>query len=193
MNDEHVKAMAAKFDQHKQSESSRHKWHWASGVILFPEALCPSCNGVMRSTRIWRVDELGQRLLGVVYISDDKLVKVTRRVHPHVDGSSGGPICVGNAKSASEALFFGVGMGTPHWTAKPDWYKEVFDHECGNGSTRISRNHLTESIKLADKVVAEVKKAVPEPEPEPRLFNGGALTVEGISAAGRSGLRLDDL
>lgn len=133
-------------------------WRWATGVILFPEALCPNCNGAMRSTCIWRVDERGQRLLGAVRIrKDNQLVRVTKQVHPHVNGESYGHICVGNAKSATEALFLGLSQGNPYWNPSPTWLKAAFDHECSPSSRRNSRQHLTESMKLRDKAIeAEV-------------------------------------
>jgi hypothetical protein len=191
--DEYAKMIAANFDQHRQQvadKATTHVWRWKSGVILFPEALCPLCNGTMRSTRIWHVDERAQRLIGAAYINRSRLIRVGRAVHPHVDGSASGPICLGDAKSATEALFLGLGMGSPYWTAPSSWYKDVFDHECSQKSKRVSRNHLSESMKLGEAARAVV---VEPPQPEARLFNGGVVTVEGISAAGRSGLSLDDL
>lgn len=192
---EATKLIAANFDQHRQQmvSSTSHVWRWASGVILFPEALCPSCNGVMRSNRIWHVDERAQRVLRAVKLNINQLVSLPMsRLHPHVD--SGGNVCTGTANSASEALFLGVGMGTPHWRAGADWYREAFDHTCSASSKRNSRQHLTESIKRGEQAAKSVEVVLSPPTlavVEERLFSSEPVQVA-VPRTGR-GLRLEDL
>lgn len=155
MNDENAKLILNSFESHRSVTEQRGKtWRWAEGVILFPEALCPYCNGVMKSRWFWWVDDRSQRLIMAARFderSNTQLVKVTSYVHPHVDGHAGGHVCCGSAKSASEALFLGLGLGSPYWHPDPDWYKRAFDHVCsGKAARRNSRDHLTASMALAE-------------------------------------------
>lgn len=195
--DEATKLIAANFNQHRQqvvgSGITSHIWKWAAGVILFPEALCPRCNGVMRSNRIWQVDEREQKLVGAAKINgSSKLVRVERNVHPHVDGQASGYICLGNAKSASEALFLGLYMGNPYWRAGADWFQEVFDHECSTVSKRNSREHLTASMRLAERAAEKAVEApaIPAAPMEERLFNGSTPLIF-TAATGSSGISSD--
>ena len=154
-----VRQVLNNFENHRQQVSALkdiRSWRWAEGVILFPEALCPFCNGVMKSPRIWHVDERGQRLIAVARLDiEGKVQKVQSSVHPHVNGQAGGGVCLGNARSTSEALFFGLGLGAPYWNAPRAWYKAAFDHECSSSSRRLSRDHLTASMRLKEKTVQE--------------------------------------
>ena len=173
MNDDRAaKLILGSFEAHRLTviANSGRAWRWAEGVILFPEALCPMCNGVMTSTRIWEVNERAQKVVKAVSLVDGRLRKVTGAIHPHVDGSEGGPVCTGDARSTTEALFLGLGMGSPYWSADAKWYQDAFGHTCSSGSRRNSRNHLSESIKLGEAVKVApvaVEPVVVATQPEP--------------------------
>ena len=223
-----MRQVLGSFDHFRQqivdvNNSRGRTWKWEEGVILFPQALCPSCNGAMQSNRIWQVNERGQRVVQVASLAGGLLARVTHHIHPHVD--SAGYVCLGDARSATEALFLGLGMGSPYWAAERSWYKEAFDHVCSSESKRNSRNHLTGSMALTEKGLAAPPPAPAMPSPaaietaaarrassedasarlvaartveeESPLFNGqmvGNNQSTGISADDQpSGLRLDRL
>ena len=157
-----MRQVLSNFENYRQrvEDGDGHAWSWAEGVILFPEALCPMCNGVMRSTHIWHVDERSQRLVAVARLDSRRIQRVVRAVHPHVNGPAGGLVYLGNARSAAEALFLGLGMGSPYWNAGTGWYKDMFDHVCSPSSRRNSRDHLTQSIMLGEKKEAPAEPVV---------------------------------
>lgn len=87
-------------------------WRWAEGVHVFPEAICPICNDVMRSSCLWKLDERGQRVVSVIGIQPfrrqvDRLVKLPVN-HPHVGNA--GHVCMGSirTRSVAQAVFMGM-------------------------------------------------------------------------------------
>jgi hypothetical protein len=92
--------------------SPRRAWRWAEGVHVFPDAICPFCNVVMRSSCLWKVSEREQKIVAVVGIADKKLVKLAIS-HPHVYRNTTGSLCMGSARyggagSVAQAVFMGM-------------------------------------------------------------------------------------
>lgn len=97
--------------------SNRKDWRWAEGVHAFPDAICPFCNVVMRSSCLWQFDEVRQKIVRVVEVGGSKLVN-RPVMHPH--RSSDGYVCMGSARSSvSQAMLLGINpsdcMGAFNW------------------------------------------------------------------------------
>jgi hypothetical protein len=87
---------------------NRRAWRWAEGVHVFPDAICPFCNVVMRSSCLWKISEREQRIVAVVGLERKKLVKLPVS-HPHVYNYGKGAMCMGmTASSAAQAALMGI-------------------------------------------------------------------------------------
>ena len=101
------------YQQNSGDKLRNRAWRWAEGVHVFPEAICPMCNGVMRSSCIWKLDERGQRVVDVAGIqsfrSVNKLVKLPVSP-PHVYSGGTGVVCMGSSRTSSvaQAVFMGM-------------------------------------------------------------------------------------
>lgn len=102
-------------------------WSFRDGVRLFinPEARCPDCEGWFPTNRVWLVDEPWNRLLDCWHMDGRKVDRAKEIIHPHVSGRG---ICMGNNKSASEALFVGVTPGK-HYFNTERWFWQL-GHDC---------------------------------------------------------------
>lgn len=68
-------------------------WRWAEGVHVFPDAICPFCNVVMRSSCLWQIDETAQRIVKVTEV-DGKRPVAKPTTHPHA--YTNGTMCMGS-------------------------------------------------------------------------------------------------
>lgn len=142
MEDKNARAILRNFEAVRPAPTAvtTTKWKWAEGVHLFPEAVCPFCKVVMRSTCIWQVSETAQRLRCIVK-PDGSQLKLMPLKHPHVHENNGS-ICMNGyaprtsgADTVAMALFLGIyprstiGFGgyRQHepW---PSWFRDYFGH-----------------------------------------------------------------
>ena len=123
------------------------KFQLASDIYIFPEAKCPYCWAIIKSSkRIWHAKD--KTLLGWWDIQGDKLEytegvdnwKNVNRIngghyhkimgHPHSDN---GIVCFGDADHISQALFGGWDPGNSfdtiidHWH---EWMRDFWGHNC---------------------------------------------------------------
>jgi len=135
------------------------RWRWADGVVLFPDAVCPFCKVVMRSTCIWVVNERARRLEKVVKPMGGSL-EVMPRHHPHVH--TNGRICMsggtnlGPADSVVTALFLAIYPGSNLLTSNhrnsiwDAWFDDYFGHTKHDeaGLSKRSRPGLRTRLKV---------------------------------------------
>ena len=82
-------------------------WKWAAGVHVFPEAICPFCNVVMRSNCLWQINEQMQKIVQVVGLEGKALERLPL-THPHVYGNTGTVCTGGRGNSVAQAVFMGI-------------------------------------------------------------------------------------
>lgn len=96
-----------------QGELRGKRWRWAEGVHVFPEAICPFCNVVIRSNCIWQVDDGKQRIVqvvGLVKVGKKQNLQKLPLTHPHVYGGGSGAMCMGRGKmgGVAQAALMGI-------------------------------------------------------------------------------------
>ena len=134
------------------------KWRWAEGVHVFPEAVCPFCKVVMRSTCIWQVNEAAQRLDRITKPSDGQLIEMPRE-HPHAHSS--GAICMNGhvrgtpgADSVAVALFVGIYpqsnlmAGSSRDSIWDEWFGNYFGHYVHDATGLRRRNRKGLGVRL---------------------------------------------
>lgn len=150
MQTEQARQILQQFGEHRQTvaRNKECRWSWATGVVLFPDAICGLCGGLMHSNRIWLTGP--RRLNGQIKLEDGRLVRELPS-HPHADNT--GYICMSSARDVHTALF--LGMSTAHsllqrkngknWRSVWEkWNVDKFDHECGSACRKFdsSENRL---------------------------------------------------
>lgn len=178
------------------------KWKWAEGVYRFPDAVCSWCGGTMRSQSIWVVLEDARVLYAHIRLGNGRLlVNSVVAPHPHIH-STNRHICIGNARSIEEALFFGLNGGDAYRGITREWLADEFGHTCR--LARDDHNFVREMGEGAKPlpttkpvVKPTVRPSTPAPRPAP-LFDGSlrgreAIDIEADGMFGRpAGITADD-
>lgn len=104
------KEIVASIPQQQQAKGALfdRAWRWAEGVHVFPEAICPFCNVVMRSGCLWLINEREQRLMRIVALVEGRLKAVAIN-HPHVYAGPG-TVCMGSSRMGGVAQAVLMGM-----------------------------------------------------------------------------------
>jgi hypothetical protein len=113
------------------NESAQEKgWRWRKGVVLFPEARCPYCKGVIKSRAVWLVE--GFYLRGQAVPRQGRPLVLEDALHPHC--LPGDAICMGDAVDPLQALFNGLNPSSAYSMddlSFPDWLRgELWGHDC---------------------------------------------------------------
>lgn len=133
----------------RDSPEANHRFNLAGGLFVYPEGICPFCEEVIKSNRIWLLRQA--RLMGRWKISMSgrgrnrrgRLNKENRPSHPHVEGHGSNGICLGAGNSEPDrALFFGMNPRGAYWVYSSNgisrwyrWLRAVWDHDCPNDLT----------------------------------------------------------
>lgn len=109
-------------------DKSKSGWDLRTKTKLFinPEARCPYCDGWFPTNRVWLINDQSHYIKGCWNL-DGSPISEGKIVHPHSWRMSG-EVCLGEAKTASEALFAGVAKGK-HVYCVPRWLVEI-GHDC---------------------------------------------------------------
>jgi len=103
------------------------EWKLGFKMLHNPKLHCPFCEEWIASGRVWVVDEDSYTVKRVWKLDGTKIH--VDGCHPHV--GSGGRICMGNARSASDALIAGI-AGRDDFIRAWDWFPRELGHTCEN-------------------------------------------------------------
>jgi len=92
-----------------------------------PSVVCPYCDRPAETGRTWLLDEGKMRIISSYNIKTRGRVR-NGAVHPHCKGESGA-MCMGNAKSVSEAVLFGLFPESAYTNIRE--FMSDIGHECG--------------------------------------------------------------
>lgn len=107
--------------------SETREWKLNYKMLFNPKLHCPFCEEWIESGRVWMVDE-AERCVKRVWKLDGTHINVDG-CHPHV--GAGGRICMGSARSTSDALVAGI-AGSDDFVRAWDWFPEELGHSCPN-------------------------------------------------------------
>lgn len=110
--------------QVKRASPQDRKWHFNYKVFINPSVRCSWCNEWLPTKRVWVVDEADFRVRKLWTLAGKRLD--VEACHPHV--GTAGRICMGDAKTVSEALF--NGLSNDAYVKPKYWLPEVLGHRC---------------------------------------------------------------
>lgn len=118
-------ALKANELQAQVPKASTKEWKLNYKMLFNPKLHCPFCEEWIESGRVWIVDEENTTVKRVWKLDGTKIN--VDGCHPHV--GFGGKICMGNARSISDALIAGI-AGRDDFIRAWDWFPEQLGHSC---------------------------------------------------------------
>jgi hypothetical protein len=110
----------------KRPPAGSKEWKLNYKWLINPKVKCPWCLEWVPTGRVWVVDEAETKVRRLWTLAGERL-DVTL-CHPHV--GEGGKICMGNARTAVDALLAGISNDAYPGAKPADWFPRELGHEC---------------------------------------------------------------
>lgn len=118
-------SMEALVRKAEQEPSGSNQWHLNYKLCINPKLQCPYCREWLDTLRVWVIDEIENKVRKLWTLDGHELG--VECCHPHV--GSAGRICMGDARTATDALF--AGLSSDAYISPWEWLPDVLGHECG--------------------------------------------------------------